>query len=202
MFTGLIQDIGTVRSVEKRGDWRIVIDTHLDLGAIALGASLACDGCCLTLVDKAEKWFAVDVSPETLDKTTIGEWEKGRRVNLEPSLKLGDELGGHLVSGHVDGRAVLQSLAPSGDSTAMIIKVPALLERFMAKKGSVTLDGIALTINEVEGDLINVNVIPHTQYHTTIQYKHEGDAMNIEVDMLARYVARMLDKSSGGTGHD
>lgn len=194
MFTGLIQDIGRVRSIEKDGDWRIVIETQgLNLAAAPEGASICCSGCCLTVVEKGGDWFAVEVSAESLGKTVIKDWEEGALVNLEPSLKLGDELGGHIVSGHVDGLARLTSLTQEGDSWRLKIDAPAELAQFIAPKGSVTLDGISLTVNEVEGNAFGVNIIPHTWSQTSLSSKKEGDALNIEIDMLARYVARMLE---------
>jgi riboflavin synthase len=192
MFTGIIQDIGTVKSIAKEGDWRIVIETGLDLSMTPMGASIACSGCCLTVVEKGPDWFAVDVSHESLSKTVIGSWEKGARVNIEPSLKLGDEMGGHIVSGHVDGMAVLQSITQDADSYRLRFKMPQDLMKFIAPKGSVTLDGISLTVNEVEGDVFGVNIIPHTWQETTLSERKEGDKINIEIDMLARYVARQL----------
>ena len=194
MFTGLIQDIGSVRSITNRdGDWRIVIESAMDMAALAIGASVACSGACMTVVEKSDTSFAIDVSAESLSKTTLKAWGEGTRVNLEPSLKLGDELGGHIVSGHVDGLARLQSITPEGDSFRLKIKAPAALAKFIAPKGSVTLDGISLTVNEVEGDVLGVNIIPHTWERTTLCDRKEGDDLNIEIDMLARYVARMLE---------
>ena len=201
MFTGLIQDIGTVRSIDKDGDWRIVIETNMDITRHEIGASIACSGCCLTVVEKGSDdkgdWFAVDVSHESLGLTVIGAWEQGARVNLEPSLHLGDEMGGHIVSGHVDGLAELVELREDHDSWRLKIKVPADLAQFVASKGSVALDGISLTVNEVEGNLFGVNIIPHTWEHTTLSDRKVGDSMNLEIDMLARYVARMLDHNKG-----
>lgn len=196
MFTGIIQDIGTVQSIEKSGDWRIVIKTGLDLSATPLGASIACSGCCLTVVEKSDDWFAVDVSAESLSKTAIGQWQEGTSVNIEPSLKLGDELGGHIVSGHVDGMAELKSMTQDGDSYRLKIQAPAELAKFIAPKGSVALNGISLTVNEVEGDVFGVNIIPHTWEQTTLSQIKEGDMLNIEVDMLARYVARMMEAAA------
>ena len=194
MFTGLVQDVGRVRSLDNDGDWRIVIETAaLDLEEMSIGASIACSGCCLTVVEKGSGWFAVDVSAESLSKTVIKNWQEGMRVNLEPSLKLGDELGGHIVFGHVDGVAMLISIDVDGDSHRLKVKVPKELARFIAQKGSVVLDGISLTVNEVEGDLFGVNIISHTWEHTNLSDKRDGDMLNIEIDMLARYVARMLE---------
>ncbi len=197
MFTGLIQDVGRVRSIDKDGDWRVVIETGLDLGATEIGASIACCGCCLTVVEKDDRSFAVDVSAESLFKTGIGKWQEGTPVNLEPSLKLGDELGGHIVSGHVDGQAELIEVKEDGDSFRLKIRAPGDFASFIAPKGSISLDGISLTVNEVEGDIFGVNIIPHTWVHTSLSSKKEGDYLNIEIDMLARYVARMLDVTKG-----
>ncbi len=196
MFTGLIQDIGRVRSIEKDGDWRIVIDTELDMAREAVGASIACSGCCLTVVDKGEGWFAVDVSAESLSKTGIGDWDIGTAVNLEPSLRLGDEMGGHIVSGHVDGLAELTDIKEEGDSRRLKIKVSQDLAAFVAPKGSVALDGISLTVNEVDGTVFGVNIIPHTWDATTLAERKVGDHLNLEIDMLARYVARQLSVNS------
>ena len=197
MFTGLIQDIGRVRSISKDGDWRIVIETGLDLSGVEIGASIACSGCCLTVVEKADNSFGVDVSAESLFKTGIGKWQDGTPVNLEPSLKLGDELGGHIVSGHVDGQAELIEIKEDGDSFRLKFKAPDGLAAFIAPKGSIALDGISLTVNEVEGNVFGVNIIPHTWVHTSLSTKKEGDYLNIEIDMLARYVARQLEERKG-----
>ncbi|NCT40760.1 MAG: riboflavin synthase [Alphaproteobacteria bacterium] len=198
MFTGLIQDIGRVRSIDKDGDWRIVIETNMDMSRHDIGASIACSGCCLTVVEKGADadgdWFAVDVSHESLGLTVIGSWEEGARVNLEPSLRLGDEMGGHIVSGHVDGLAELTEIKEDHDSWRLSIRVPHDLAGFIASKGSVALDGISLTVNEVEGDVFGVNIIPHTWEHTTLSNRRVGDNLNLEIDMLARYVARMLQQ--------
>jgi riboflavin synthase len=194
MFTGLIQDIGKVRSIDKDGDWRIVIETGMDMARHELGASIACSGCCLTVVEKGSDWFSVDVSAESLSKTIINDWEEGARINLEPSLRLGDELGGHIVSGHVDGLAELIDIKEDNDSWRLKIKVPQTLSQYIASKGSVALDGISLTVNEVDGDVFGVNIIPHTWEHTTLSDRKVGDRLNLEIDMLARYVARMLNK--------
>ncbi len=193
MFTGLIQDIGHVRSIDKDGDWRIIIETQMDMSKHAIGASIACSGCCLTVVQKGDDWFSVDVSHESLSKTIIGEWEQGVRINLEPSLRLGDELGGHIVSGHVDGLAELTDLQKDEDSWRLKIKVPQEFSPYIAPKGSVTLDGISLTVNEVQGDVFGVNIIPHTWEQTTLSDRQIGDKLNLEIDMLARYVARQLE---------
>ena len=197
MFTGLIQDIGRVRSISKDGDWRIVIETGLDLSGVEIGASIACSGCCLTVVEKTDNSFGVDVSAESLFKTGIGKWQDGTPVNLEPSLKLGDELGGHIVSGHVDGQAELIEVKEDGDSFRLKFKAPEELAAFIAPKGSIALDGISLTVNEVEGNVFGVNIIPHTWVHTSLSTRKEGDYLNIEIDMLARYVARQLEERKG-----
>jgi riboflavin synthase len=194
MFTGIIQDIGSVRSIDKDGDWRIVLTTAMDISSTAIGASIACSGCCLTVVEKGADWFAVDVSAESLSKTIIGTWEEGTPVNLEPALRMGDELGGHIVSGHVDGLAELMEIKAEGDSHRLKIKAPSDLAHYIAEKGSVTLDGISLTVNEVEGDVFGINIIAHTWDNTTLGGATAGQHINIEIDMLARYVARMLDK--------
>ncbi len=194
MFTGIIKDTGEVARIEeKSGICRVHIGTHFDVAAMEIGASIACDGCCLTVVDKEGGCFVVEVSNETLAKTTIGRWAAGTKINLEQSLKVGDELGGHLVTGHVDGLATLESVQPDGDSYRLRIKVPAALASYIAPKGSVALNGISLTVNEVEGEVFGVNIIPHTWDVTTLHALRSGDTLNIEVDMMARYVARILD---------
>ncbi len=192
MFTGLIQDIGTVTAIDKSGDWRIEIATGLDLSKVAIGASVACSGCCLTVIEKSESVFAVQVSAESLMRTVIHSWDIGTRVNLEPSLKLGDELGGHFVFGHVDGVAELVEIKPEGDSHRLTIRPPQDLMMFVASKGTVALDGVSLTVNEVGEDTFGVNIIPHTWVHTALVDRRAGDHLNIEIDMLARYVARMM----------
>ncbi|MGH6853881.1 MAG: riboflavin synthase [Aestuariivirga sp.] len=193
MFTGIVTDIGEIARVEKRGDTRFEIGTRYDTAAIALGASICCAGCCLTVVSTGAHAFSVEVSAESLSKTTLGDWKMGKRINLERALKLGDELGGHMVSGHVDGTGRIVSILPEGDSTRFRFKVPAELARFIAPKGSVTLDGTSFTVNEVEGLEFGVNIIPHTQAVTTWGHAREGDAVNVEIDMLARYVARLAE---------
>lgn len=195
MFTGIITDIGEVQQVEKRGDMRARIQCSYDLDTVDMGASIACDGVCLTVVGKGPDWFDVDISAETIDKTSIGAngWEGGKRLNLERALKVGDELGGHIVSGHVDGVAYIESMTDEGDSTRITFRVPQALKRFIAPKGSVTLNGTSLTVNEVDDDTFGVNVIPHTQEVTTWGDAKVGDAVNLEIDMLARYVARLAE---------
>ena len=193
MFTGIITDIGTVRSVEQRGDRRFVIGCAYDMAGVDLGASIACSGCCLTVVEKGPDWFAADASAETLSKTVLGEWKPGTRVNLERALKLGDELGGHIVSGHVDGVGEVLSSTPEGDSMRWRFRAPAELARFIAQKGSITVNGVSLTVNEVEGAEFGVNIVPHTAQHTTFGTLKVGARINLEIDMLARYVARLAE---------
>lgn len=194
MFTGIITDLGRVRAVERGKETRFEIATSYDTASIASGASIACSGPCLTVIDKGEGWFAVEASAETLSRTTLGAWRQGVAVNLERSLKLGDELGGHLVFGHVDGTATLARQTASGDSVVFDFEAPASLSAYLAAKGSVTLDGVSLTVNAVEADAFSVNIIPHTLRNTTFGAAKTGDRVNLEIDMLARYVARSLDK--------
>ena len=195
MFTGLVSDIGQVRHVEKRGDTHIVIATHYDVAAMDVGASVACAGVCLTVVDKGsakDRWFSVTASGETLSKTTLGLWKVGSAVNLERPLRVGDEFGGHIVTGHVDGVANVISVKPDGESLRMIFKAPAALARFIAEKGSVALDGVSLTVNETDGARFGINIIPHTASVTTFGQLKAGDKVNLEIDPLARYVARLV----------
>lgn len=204
MFTGLIQDVGKIRGIEKTGDTRIEIATEFNLSEVAIGASIACSGICLTVTEKKSSSFAVEVSAETLSKTTLGDWQKGHLVNLERSLTLGDELGGHLVFGHVDGVAEIVSRLPDGDSTRFQILPPRDLAKFIAPKGCITIDGVSLTVNEVEDSknktIFGINIIPHTLEHTGFGQTMPGDRVNLEVDMLARYVARLLpDVDEGKT---
>ena len=195
MFTGIITDIGTVRAVEKRGDLRARIATAYDTDTIDLGASIACDGVCLTVIDTGDDWFDVEISAETVSKTNISHntWDPGRRINLERALKVGDELGGHIVSGHVDGVAELIALTDEGDSTRATFRAPGDLAKFIAPKGSVTLNGTSLTVNEVDGATFGINMIPHTKAVTTWGQAKVGDRINLEIDTLARYVARLQD---------
>ena len=198
MFTGIITDIGRVIETEDRGDLRARIATSYDVSGIDIGASIACDGVCLTVVATGRSpdgWFDVDISAETVSKTNIGhnQWAAGRRLNLERALKVGDELGGHIVSGHVDGVAKLTALRTEGDSTRMTFEAPEDLARFIAPKGSVALNGTSLTVNEVEGATFGVNIIPHTQEVTTWGEAAEGDLINLEIDTMARYVARLRE---------
>ena len=202
MFTGIITDIGTVQSVETKVDTRLRIETGFDTTTIAFGASIACDGVCLTVVDCGQDgntgWFDVDCSAETLSKTTAGAWASGRRINLERSLRVGDEMGGHIVSGHVDGTAKIVSDETSGDSTVLTIEAPKDLAPFLAQKGSVALNGTSLTVNDVDGARFTINLIPHTKSVTTWGDVSEGDMINLEVDTLARYVARLNDLKAAG----
>ncbi|WP_371039189.1 riboflavin synthase [Rhodosalinus sp. FB01] len=193
MFTGIVTDVGTLRALERRGDLRARIATGYDTSGIEIGASIACDGVCLTVVSLGEDWFEVDVSAETVSKTGLGNWAPGRRVNLERALCVGDELGGHIVSGHVDGVAEVVAVSDDGDSTRVRLRAPETLARFIAPKGSVALNGTSLTVNEVEGAEFGINFIPHTKEVTTWGDVRVGDLVNLEVDMLARYVARLAE---------
>jgi riboflavin synthase len=197
MFTGIITDLGAVRAVETGGDTRFVFDTGYDTDGIAIGASIACSGVCLTVVDKGPGWFAVQASGETLARTTLGAWGPGQAVNFERALTLGGELGGHFVFGHVDGVATIAGRAAEGDSLRLLIEAPQPLMRFVAPKGCAALDGVSLTVNEVEGTRFGVNVIPHTRRSTTLGAVQPGDRVNLEVDMLARYVERLLQAGVG-----
>lgn len=197
MFTGIITAKGKITEADfTRGDARFVIETPWDMTSVPMGASIACSGCCLTVVAKTAASFTVDVSEESLSKTTLRSWNVGTLINLESSLKFGDELGGHLVSGHVDGLAELVSITREGDSHRLKIRVPQDLKHFIAPKGSVALDGISLTVNEVADDVFGVNIIPHTWDVTTLGSRQVGDKINVEIDMLARYVARILGKAA------
>jgi riboflavin synthase len=192
MFTGIITHIGIVKNIEKTGDWVFSIDVPSGFTrGVALGASIACSGTCLTVIKKNAAGFAVQVSQETLARTTLGDWKKGTRINLERALKVGDELGGHFVSGHVDGLALLEECRNAGDSARLTFKAPKKLSHFIAPKGSVTLDGVSLTINEAKGDRFVVNIIPHTLEHTTLGARRPGDTLNLEIDLIARYLARL-----------
>ncbi|MDM7458283.1 MAG: riboflavin synthase [Paracoccus sp. (in: a-proteobacteria)] len=195
MFTGIITDIGKVTAVEMRGDMRARISCGYDMAKVDLGASIACDGVCLTVVAKGENWFDVDISAETLSKTNIGSagWPVGKALNLERALRVGDELGGHIVSGHVDGVARIVEARKDGDSLRLVFEAPETLARFIAPKGSVALNGTSLTVNEVSGRRFGINLIPHTQQVTTWGQAAEGDTVNLEIDTLARYVARLVE---------
>lgn len=192
MFTGIITDVGRVASIERQGDTRFTIATGFDLDTIEIGASIAHDGVCLTVVEKGDGTYAIQASAETLSKTTLGDWQVGTPVNLERSLKLGDELGGHLVYGHVDGVASVVAIRPEGLSHRFTFEAPAHLAKYVASKGSIALDGVSLTVNEVDGPRFGINIIPHTQSCTTFGTLKPGDRVNLEVDMLARYVARLV----------
>ena len=198
MFTGIVTDIGRIEAVERRGDTRFEIATAWDTAEIALGASISCSGACLTVVAARPGAFAVEASAETLACTTLGGWREGTRINLERALRVGDELGGHIVSGHVDGVARTVSRRPEGDSVRFAFEAPEGLARFVASKGSVALDGVSLTVNEVEGRRFGVNIIPHTLAHTTLGGLEPADAVNMEIDMLARYLARQLEDLGRG----
>ena len=195
MFTGIITDIGTIAKVTQSGDTRFDVLTAYDTDTIDMGASIAHSGVCLTVIDKGKgaegDWFAVEASKETLDVTSAANWQAGTKLNLERALKMGDELGGHIVSGHVDGLAEITAITPEGDSQRYTFKTSAALMPFIAPKGSVTLDGSSLTVNEVEGLTFGVNLIPHTQDVTTWGLSKVGDIINLEIDVLARYVARL-----------
>ena len=193
MFTGIIIDVGRVRAMEQRGDMRLEIETGFDTGDLEIGASIACCGPCLTVVDKGVGWFAVEASAETLARTTLGSWAEGTRVNLERALRLGDELGGHIVSGHVDGVARILDTRPEGDSVRFEFEAPDALKGLIAPKGSVALDGVSLTVNAVDGARFGVNIIGHTRDCTIFDEKGKGDQVNLEADMMARYVGRLLD---------
>lgn len=195
MFTGIVTDIGTVEVITKRdSDLSMTISTGLPFDTYMQGASVACSGVCLTVTKADTGHFVVDVSGETLSKTTLGMWKEGTKLNLESSLRLGDELGGHLVFGHVDGLAILRDLHEDGESWRLKFEVPQDLAHFFTPKGSVALDGISLTVNEVGANIFGVNIIPHTWTHTTLSSKKPGDKLNLEIDMLARYVGRMLEE--------
>ena len=204
MFTGIITDIGRIRGVEQRGDMRLRIGTAYETASIDMGASIACSGVCLTVVDKGADWFAVEVSAETLSRTA-GDWSEGTALNLERALRVGDELGGHIVTGHVDGVGTVVEVTPEGDSTRIVVEAPAALAPYIAPKGSIALDGVSLTVNEVTdlpdgGARFGINVIPHTQEMTTFGDLAPGRALNIEIDVLARYLGRM-EQLRPRTGH-
>jgi len=193
MFTGIITDLGEVRMLEHRGDLRARIGTGYDMATVDPGASIACDGVCLTVVAMGADWFDVDISAESVSKTNVGGWTVGGRLNLERALKVGDELGGHIVSGHVDGVAEIVGLHDEGASTRFTFRAPDALARFVAPKGSVALNGTSLTVNEVDGAAFGVNIIPHTKEVTTWGKAKVGDRVNLEIDTLARYVARLAE---------
>ena len=201
MFTGIITDIGTIRSVEQRGDLRLVIDTAYDTAAVAVGASIACSGACMTVVDKGPGWFAIDMSGESMSCTAPGLWMAGGKLNLERAMKIGDELGGHIVTGHVDGIGHVVSVEKIGDSWRVVIAAPDAIAPYVAAKGSITVDGVSLTVNEVtdqpDGTAhFTLNIIPHTAAMTTLGGLKAGSAVNLEIDILARYLARMQTRLS------
>ena len=200
MFTGIVTAIGTIQNVEQRGDLHVTIACPFDPASIAIGASIACSGVCLTVVDRGgqpgDAWFTVDVSAETVSRTARGMWHEGRRINLEPSLKLGDEMGGHIVSGHVDAVGKIADWEPVGDSTSLTVRAPAELAPFIAPKGSITVDGVSLTVNEVADRPdrtvdFGLNVIPHTSEVTTLGELAQGAEVNLEIDTVARYLKRL-----------
>ncbi len=193
MFTGIVTDIGQIIELEQRGDLRARIKCSYDTDGIDIGASIACDGCCLTVVTLGEDWFDVEISAESVSKTNLEDWREGSRVNLERALKVGDELGGHIVSGHVDGVAVISAMIDEGDSTRVTLEAPDALARFIAPKGSVALNGTSLTVNEVDRTRFGINFIPHTKSVTNWGDAKVGDRINLEIDTLARYVARLQD---------
>jgi riboflavin synthase len=192
MFTGIITDLGRVRAIAFGPTTRLEIATAYDTATVAMGASVACNGCCLSVVEKGAGWFAFECSRETLDKTNIGDWKVGTPVNLERALKVGDELGGHLVSGHVDGVGRILSITPDGGSLRITVEAPMAMARSIAPKGSIVLDGISLTVNEVEANKFGINIIPITQTATNLGQAKAGDRVNLEIDLIARYVARLL----------
>jgi len=195
MFTGIVTDLGEILELEQKGDLRARIKTNYDTAGITFGASIACDGICLTAVDFGDDWFDVEISSETVSKTIIGSglWEVGHTVNLERSLKVGDELGGHIVSGHVDGIAKVTSIKDEGDSTRFVFEAPSELARYIAPKGSVALNGTSLTVNEVDSNTFGVNLVPHTKKVTSWGKTQLNDPINLEIDTLARYVARLAE---------
>jgi riboflavin synthase len=195
MFTGIVTDVGKVRHIEKRGDTHVVIATQYDVGQVDVGASISCSGICMTVVDKGnakDRWFAVTASGETLARTTLGQWRVGDPVNLERPMHVGDELGGHIVTGHVDDVAEIVRVVPEGESTRVTFQIPLPFARFVAPKGSVALDGVSLTVNDVDGARFGVNIIPHTFAVTTFGKAKPGSKVNFEIDLLARYVARLV----------
>ena len=196
MFTGIVTDLGRVRALKPMGDTRIEIGCSFDTDEIEIGASICCSGVCLTVVERGlddqGSWFAVDASAETMRTTTLGRWRPGTEVNLERALKVGDELGGHILSGHVDGVGIVESLRPEGDSLQFTFEAPEALAPYLAPKGSIAVDGISLTVNEVDANSFSVNVIPHTRQVTTLRQAELGTRVNLEVDLIARYVDRLL----------
>lgn len=193
MFTGIVTSIGRIAATEDRGDLRVRIACDYDLDTVDLGASIACSGVCLTVVDKGPDWFAVDVSGETQSRTPAATWLEGSALNLERSLRVGDEMGGHIVTGHIDGVGEVLSVTPEGGSLRVEIAAPDALAPYIAAKGSIALDGVSLTVNAVEGSTFTVNIIPHTAAATTLEAVRPGRHLNIEIDILARYLGRMMD---------
>ena len=196
MFTGIVTDIGTIIALEQAGDLRARIRTGYDTAGIDIGASIASDGVCLTVIALGPDWYEVQISAETVARTNLDTWREGMRINLERALRVGDELGGHIVSGHVDGVAEVVALREEGESTRFTFRAPAALARFIAPKGSVALNGTSLTVNEVDGDRFGVNIIPHTKAATTWGERRQGDRVNLEIDTLARYVARLAETTA------
>jgi len=203
VFTGIVTDIGRIRALKKTGlktgdvegeGRRFEVETAFDVSDIDMGASIAHAGACMTVVEKGDGWYAIEVSAESLSKTTLGSWDVGSSINLERAMRLGDELGGHMVSGHVDGVGEVTGRENDGDSVRFRFRTPGDLAKYLAPKGSITIDGVSLTVNEVEDDQFGINVIPHTQDVTTIGGLQVGDKVNLEIDMLARYVARLIGK--------
>jgi len=198
MFTGIITDVGSIRTSEQRGDLRLVISCSYDMDTVAIGASIACSGVCLTVVDKGDGWFAIDASAETVSRTAVGMWEKGTRLNLERALKVGDELGGHIVTGHVDGVGQIVASETIGDSWKVTVAAPSSLAAYIAAKGSITVDGVSLTVNDIADQAdrtahFMLNIIPHTAQMTTLDRLDVGRQVNLEIDVLARYLKRMED---------
>jgi riboflavin synthase len=198
MFTGIIQHIGAVAEIERDGDWKLTIEAPALMKDLAEGASVACNGICLTVIAREENRFKVQISSETMSKTTSAWWNEGTRLNLERALRMGDELGGHIVTGHIDGIARVIERHAEDESERYLFEVPAAFARFIAPKGSIALDGISLTVNEVQGTRFGVNIIPYTQQKTNIADRKLGDALNFEIDPLARYVARLVEAEKAG----
>lgn len=193
MFTGIVTDLGQVRHIVPGGTTRFEMETAFDTSMVDIGASIACNGACMTVIEKGPRWFAFEASSESLAKTTMANWQVGQRINLERSMKIGDELGGHLVSGHVDGVGSVLDIAPDGEAFRFVFRLPVALAKYVAIKGSIAVDGVSLTVNDVEDDRFSVTVIPHTAKVTSLGTLQVGDAVNLEVDLLARYVARLLE---------
>jgi len=193
LFTGIVTDIGKIRSIDTSRENRLEIRTSYDMSGVDIGASICCSGICLTVVEKGPDWFAVEISGETISKTTLGQWRVDSKINLERALKVGDELGGHIVSGHVDSVGILSNSEVVGGSICMTIQAPDRLARLIAAKGSIAIDGVSLTVNEIDERRFTVNIVPHTQEMTTLSGLKPGDSVNLEIDMLARYVARLRE---------